>query len=267
MASGEGAEDPRPAYGPAAPARLVADPGGRRVRSFGGVADDYDRARPSYPVQAVRWLLGRGPLDVVDLGAGTGKLTAVLLAEGHSVVAIEPLEAMRARLSRTLPTTQALEGRAEEIPLEDSSVDAVLVGQAFHWFDMVPALEEIARVLRPAGTLGLIWNFRDDSQPWMRELAELAGKDGLSKDWTRTFAMLPRVAAVERRDFELVHPVDRETLLALVGSWSTVASLAQPECEQMLGSVRGLWDRHADLVRAGRASMIYRTETYRVRLA
>src|SRR4051812_12101086 len=142
--------------------RLVDDPDQRRAQSFGGVADDYHRARPGYPVEAVRWLLGSSPLDVVDLGAGTGKLTAVLVGEGHRVVAVEPLEPMRSRLVAALPATPALEGSAEEIPLPDGCADAVVVGQAFHWFDVEPALREIARVLRPGGTLGLLWNARDE---------------------------------------------------------------------------------------------------------
>jgi SAM-dependent methyltransferase len=246
--------------------RLVDDPEGRRARSFGGVADDFDRARPSYPARAVRWLVGPGGLDVVDLGAGTGKLTAVLLDEGHRVVAIEPLEPLRAKLTAALPTVQALQGHAEQIPLPDCCADAVLVGQAFHWFDIEPALEEIARVLRPGGTLGLLWNFRDRSQAWMRDLAALASQDGLPEDWTREFEMLASIAAVERRDFELVHRVDRDTLVALVSTWSIVASLAEPEREQMLGQVRRLWDRHPDLGRASHASLIYCTESYRVQL-
>lgn len=246
--------------------RIANDPDGSRARSFGGVADDYERARTSYPAQAVRWLLGLRARDVVDLGAGTGKLTAVLLDEGHRVVAVEPLAPLRAKLAAGLPDTQVLTGRAEELPLPDRCADAVLAGQAFHWFDVEPALEEIARVLRPGGTLGLIWNFRDDSQTWMRDLAAFAGQDGLGSEWMRDFALLRRVAAVERRDFEHVHRVDRETLVALVGSWSHVASRAAPEREQMLARVRSLWDGHPDLGGAEDAAMIYRTETYRVQL-
>jgi SAM-dependent methyltransferase len=238
----------------------------QRARSFGGVADAYERARPSYPAEAVRWLLGPGPLDVVDLGAGTGKLTAVLLGEGHRVVAIEPLAPLRAKLAEALPATPALEGRAEAIPLPDRSADAVLAGQAFHWFDTVPALEEIARVLRPGGTLGLVWNFRGESQAWMRDLAAFAGQDGLPEGWTAEFEQLPHVAGIDRCDFELVHPVDRDILVALVSSWSTVASLAEPEREQMLARVRDLWDHHPDLGGTAGAAMSYRTETYRVQL-
>lgn len=246
--------------------RLADDAGGRRAVCFGGVADDYDRARPGYPAPAIRWLLGRDPLEVADLGAGTGKLTAVLLDEGHRPIAIEPLQTLRDKLATVLPGVRSLEGRAEAIPLPDHAVDAVVAGQSFHWFDVEPALEEIARVLRPGGTLGLVWNLRATTLAWMRDLAAIAGQDGLPEDWLRQFEMLPRVASVERRDFEHVHRVDRETLVALVGTWSVIGVLEKEEREAMLGRVRELWNRHPDLGRASRAPMPYRTETYRVRL-
>jgi SAM-dependent methyltransferase len=244
--------------------RLVDDRG--RARAFDAVAAEYDRARPSYPVSAVRWLLGDRRLDVVDLGAGTGKLTAVLLAEQHRVVAVEPLASLRATLAAALPTCPVLAGSAEAMPLPDACADAVIVGQAFHWFDAAPALEEISRVLRPGGTLGLLWNFRDDSQAWMRDLAALLGQDGLPAGWTEQLTTMARVAAVEERAFALAHPVDRDILIALVSSWSTVASLAEPERHATLGRVGTLWDRHPDLGLGASATMRYRTEAYRVRL-
>jgi SAM-dependent methyltransferase len=244
--------------------RLVDDRG--RGQSFGAVAEDYERARPSYPRAAVRWMLGPDHLDVIDLGAGTGKLTAVLLTEGHQVVAVEPLEPLRARLTAALPTTQALSGYAENIPLPDRCADAVVAGQAFHWFDTVPALEEIARILRPGGTLGLLWNFRGDARAWMRDLAAMLGQDGLPEGWTQEFLALARVAAIERRDFDLVHPVDRDRLVALVSSWSIIASLTDRERERVFARVRDLWDQHPDLGHDAYATMTYRTEAYRVRL-
>src|SRR3954451_13634147 len=127
-----------------------------RARSFGAVAEDYERARPGYPKEAVTWLLGPRPLEVVDLGAGTGKLTAVLLGAGHRVVAVEPSDALRKRLAAALPEARVLGGRAEEVPLPDGSAAPVRVGQPFHWFDTDPPLNEIARVLRPGGALGLV---------------------------------------------------------------------------------------------------------------
>ncbi len=103
-----------------------------RAASFGAVADRYQRGRPGYPPEAIEWLLGPEPLHVLDLGAGTGKLTAALLAAGHAVTALEPLAEMRAILTETLPAATAIDGRAEELPLADDSVDAVVAGSAFH---------------------------------------------------------------------------------------------------------------------------------------
>ena len=136
--------------------------------AFGAVARDYERGRPGYPPEAIDAItrglhLERGSV-VVDLAAGTGKLTRELIERFHRVIAIEPLVEMRARLARTTPRAEALEGTAEHLPLPDASANAVLVAQAFHWFDGRRALGEIARVLRPGGGLGLLWN----TTPWER---------------------------------------------------------------------------------------------------
>ena len=141
-----------------------------RAGSFGAAAEVYDRSRPSYPVEAVRWALPQDARRVLDLGAGTGKLTAVLLDLGLDVVAVEPSAEMRARIPAR---AEVLDGSAERIPLPDGSVDAVLAAQAFHWFDLDVALPEIARVLRPGGTLGVLWNERDESVEWVRRVWDL----------------------------------------------------------------------------------------------
>jgi SAM-dependent methyltransferase len=141
--------------------------------SFGPAAGLYDRIRPRYPVEAVRWLLGPEPVRVVDLGAGTGILTRQLVELGHEVTAVEPDAGMRARLASALPGVPALDGAAEAVPLPDHSVDAVVAGQAYHWFDRDRAHAEVARVLRPGGIFGPVWNVRDESVPWVRELSVL----------------------------------------------------------------------------------------------
>jgi SAM-dependent methyltransferase len=121
-----------------------------RAASFGAAADAYERARPSYPEAAIDWLLPRSARRILDLGAGTGKLTRQIRARGVDVVAVEPSEGMRTRFSRGLPDVPVFAGSAEAIPLEDASVDAVVVGQAWHWFDPARAVPEVARVLNPA---------------------------------------------------------------------------------------------------------------------
>lgn len=159
----------------------------RRATSFGAAAAAYAEHRPDYPAAAIRWALdpitaqpGR-PVRLLDLGAGTGKLTAQLasLVIGSSpvtVVAVEPDPQMLAELHRQLPGVSALPGRAESIPLPDGSVDAVLAGQAAHWFDLDLAMPEISRVLAPAGVLAALWNADDDRQDWIASLHQVSGR-------------------------------------------------------------------------------------------
>ncbi|MBO0841196.1 MAG: class I SAM-dependent methyltransferase [Sciscionella sp.] len=149
----------------------------RRASSFGASAAAYARHRPDYPAAAIEWALapaGAGSLRVLDLGAGTGKLTAGIRALGHRVIAIEPDAAMLAQLGVAVPGVPSVRGVAEAIGLRDGSVDAVLVGQALHWFDQSRALPEITRVLCPGGVLGGFWNSDDDRTEWLVRLAELS---------------------------------------------------------------------------------------------
>jgi SAM-dependent methyltransferase len=144
--------------------------------SFGKAANAYATHRPDYAKAAVRWALEPAPGPrVLDLGAGTGKLTATLAAEGAEVTAVEPDPAMLTELRRALPDVRAFHGSAEAIPLPDASVDAVLSGNAMHWFDMTVAGPEIARVLAPGGVLAGLWNVMDDRVDWVAELAQVGG--------------------------------------------------------------------------------------------
>src|SRR5437763_184544 len=138
-----------------------------RGLSFGPAADLYDAIRPTYPPAALHWALGEAPKAVLDLGAGTGILTRVLLRLGYDVRPVEPDEAMRAKLAATTPGVQPLAGRAEAIPVPDGQVDAVGAGQAYHWFDQEAAHREIARVLAAGGVCAPIWNVRDHDEPWV----------------------------------------------------------------------------------------------------
>jgi SAM-dependent methyltransferase len=160
-----------------------------RAKSFGAAAAQYALHRPDYSLDAISWVLspvtervaaGR-PIDVLDVGAGTGKLTSQLgglrLTGGPpAVIAVEPDREMLAELRRQLPGVTALEGKAEELPLPDSSVDAVLAGQAAHWFDLDRAIPELARVLRPGGVLAGLWNADDNRVPWVTGLHEASGR-------------------------------------------------------------------------------------------
>jgi SAM-dependent methyltransferase len=142
---------------------------------FGTVAAEYAEHRPDYAPAAVRWALEPAPGPrVLDLGAGTGKLTAGLVAAGADVVAVEPDPAMRAELRRALPDVRALPGSAEEIPLPDASVDAVVAGNALHWFDMAVAGPEMIRVLAPGGIVCGLWNVLDDRVRWVHGLERVS---------------------------------------------------------------------------------------------
>src|SRR5689334_9017568 len=150
----------------------------RRADSFGARAQAYAEHRPDYPVAAIRWALEplgtNERLDVLDLAAGTGKLTAGLVAEGHRVTAVEPNEQMLSELVRRVHDVRALPGHAEHIPVPDGTVDAVFVGTAFHWFDQEKALPEIARVLRPGGVLAAMWLETDADVAWLNDFQEVS---------------------------------------------------------------------------------------------
>jgi SAM-dependent methyltransferase len=150
------------------------------VRGFDRAAETYERARPDYPAAAVRHLgrvlhLGPGRI-VVDLGSGTGKFTRALAPLGATRVAVEPTPGMRRVFRRAVPDVALIDGTAEAIPLPDGFADAVVCAQAFHWFRPRPALREIARVVRPGGGLGLVWNTRDDRLPWSRQISRIIGR-------------------------------------------------------------------------------------------
>ena len=236
-----------------------------RATSFGSVADSYERARPGYPDDAVRWLVGERPCDVVDLGAGTGKLTRSVVALGHRVTAVEPLPEMLAQLRASVAAAVPVAGNAESIPLADASADVVVVAQAFHWFDHGPALAEIARVLRPGGRLGLVWNTRDDTEAWVAELTDtVIGRSEFRAGGVE--AVIGSIdesglyGAVERASFAHLQLLERSQLLELVRSRSQCAVLDEEERQPVLARVGALFDRYAA---DGVLAMPYVTECFR----
>lgn len=201
-------------------------------RSFECVADLYERTRPEYPPDALAWVVERLDLragrTVLDLGAGTGKLTRALVPTGAEVIAVEPGEAMLDELRRAVPGVRALQGSAEEIPLPDSSVDAVTVGQAFHWFRFDDALPELHRVLRRGRPVALLWNNRDQSDPLQREVSELiwplARGRAAAYDSSRQLAESPLFGSLEEREFRFAQVLDADGLAGRVMSISFVAA-------------------------------------------
>lgn len=220
--------------------------------SFGSAALAYAEHRPDYAQAAVRWALDPAPgRRVLDLGAGTGKLTGTLVALGAEVVAVEPDSAMLTELRRALPDVRALPGSAEAIPLPDASVDAVLAGNAMHWFDMSVAGAEIARVLAPGGILAGLWNLMDDQVEWVAGLAQVSGSAAIGPrdtpaSWRSETAdmHLPKTGAAVRfgsaEQAMFAHGQQR-TADSLVATLATRAGmLVMPEREQeaTLGWIR-----------------------------
>lgn len=207
----------------------------RRADSFGARAEAYAEHRPDYPVAAIRWALeplgSSERLDVLDLAAGTGKLSAGLVAEGHRVTAVEPNEQMLSELVRRVHDVRALPGHAEHIPVPDQTVDAVLVGTAFHWFDQERAMPEIARVLRPGGVLAALWNEPARDVEWLAEFEAVSSSSVESqRDNPAGVRAHPLFHAVERATFP--HEQRRESpeeLIATVHTHSRMLVLDDEE--------------------------------------
>jgi SAM-dependent methyltransferase len=232
------------------------------ANSFGPVADIYHRGRPSYPAEALDWLLPPGTPRVVDLGAGTGKLTRQIHDRGLAVTAVDPSDGMLGQLRAVLPGVPALLGTAEAIPLPDDTADAILVAQAWHWVDPVHAVGEVARVLTPGGRLGLIWNLRDEEIGWVRRLGEIIG----SEDRDRQTTVGPPFGPIETRHFAWSQTLGPERLIDLVASRSGVILLPGDERAALLGEVRRLIATHPDLVGRTEFTLPYITECVRADL-
>jgi ubiquinone/menaquinone biosynthesis C-methylase UbiE len=236
------------------------------ARSFELVADVYERARPEYPAEAVAWIVRELDLregrTVLDLGAGTGKLTRALVQTGARVTAVEPGEAMLGELRRVLPDVEALLGGAEEIPLGDHSVDAVTVGQAFHWFRQDEAVPELHRVLRPGGAVALVWNSRDQTRPLQRRISELikslvpAGRPPVGHS-ANALEQSDLFGPVERHTFPFVQRLDADGVADRIASVSFVAA-APPDVRAELD--REL--REAVAAEGGVVDFAYVTEVY-----
>jgi ubiquinone/menaquinone biosynthesis C-methylase UbiE len=238
-----------------------------RAGSFGSVAATYDRGRPGWPAEAIGWLLGPAPRDVLDLGAGTGKLTAALLAAGHRVTALEPSAGMREVLAARVAAAAIVDGRAEDLPFADSSFDAVLAGSAFHWFDREPTLDEIARVLRPPGVFGLLGNRNDTSVDWQRRLRKIssAGMIYRAGHWPSQDELRERFAEVEDRSIAHRMEVDPATLRDYLSSLSWVVTMEPAEREAHLAAIDEFWANEPELRGRASATLHWRSDIRRSR--
>lgn len=263
------AADPGGAVDPVDPERFAPDdPSGiNRAAAVGFArgAGDYEQARPSYPAAAVELVvdvLGLAPGHrVLDLAAGTGKFTRLLAPSGADLVAVEPVPAMRDELVAQVPGVEALDGRAEELPLGGASVDAVVSAQAFHWFDAPRALAEVHRVLRPGGRLALVWNVRNERVDWVRRFGEIlvaaAGRkpyvDGT--DWPAVVAEAGGFGPLQHERFTYDQPIDADLLVQRAASTSFVSALPDEPRARCLHEVRALTRSHPDL--AGHDTFVF----------
>ena len=233
--------------------------------SFGSEASAYERGRPSYPPEAIDWLLPTDARTVLDLGAGTGKLTARLVERGLDVIAVDPIAEMLEVLSTSLPETPALLGTAEEIPLADNSVDAVLVGQAWHWVDPERAIPEVARVLRPGGRLGLVWNNRDERLGWVRDLGRIIGHE--VDPFTYAVQLPEPFTGSERHLVEWTNYITPQAVIDLVASRSYCITSPTEVRDRTLERVRELLNTHPALAASTGLALPYVTVCVRADVA
>jgi ubiquinone/menaquinone biosynthesis C-methylase UbiE len=242
------------------------------AEAFAGIAETYDSARPGYSREPFDWAwsqlgLGDGS-TVLDLAAGTGKLSQVLAGRGADLLAVEPLAEMRRLLAQRVPEATVLDGTAESIPLQDGAVDAVFVGEAFHWFDGDLALPEIHRVMRPRGGLAVVWNHGHwDLQPAEAELFErldqVPAPDVRPQNrpytnlWREPFARLGLFEPMRRQSFERVLQLSIAATVDLMMSWSYVAARPAEERDQLRLDLIAILERHAH---DGTIQLGYRTD-------
>ncbi|MBI2704640.1 MAG: methyltransferase domain-containing protein [Actinobacteria bacterium] len=249
---------------------------------FARGAGDYEKARPSYAPEAIALIARTADLGparrVLDLAAGTGKLTRQLVPTGADLVAVEPVAEMRATLAELCPGVEILDGTAESIPLPDHSVDAVTVAQAFHWFDAPSALREINRVLKPERTLVLMWNVRDERVPWVKAFTELlvarsggrpytpyhsideTAGEAMTGDFVADIGAAGLFGAVSHAEFANPQRTSPEGVVARAASTSFVAALPEARRVALLDEVRELIATHADT--AGRDELVFPHTTW-----
>ena len=241
-------------------------------KGFGTTTDLYERIRPEYPIEAIDILvrelgIARGKV-VVDVGAGTGKLTRALVPSGATLIAVEPLAEMRERLAAEVPRAVPFKGRAEQMALRDGSAHAIVAAQAFHWFDGDKALAEFHRVLVPGGKLGLIWNVRDRRAPWVAAFDALVDAvdperpDHQTGKWRAAFERTVLFGPLAQRDVEYAQLLAPAEIVDRAATVSSIASLGERERERVLDRFRELAATHPDVRGRERVTLPYVTKIY-----
>jgi SAM-dependent methyltransferase len=229
------------------------------------VADDYERARPGYPDAAIYEITKGRPDAILDVAAGTGKLTRQLHALGFPVVALEPSVEMLRRLKAVEKDIPAIAARAEAIPFRTAGFDLVTVAQAWHWFDPTGASAELARVLRPGGDACILWNFRDESVDWVAKLSKIIGSEGTTEADSDADPLSDSAAfsPSTRHEYWFEQPLHRDLLVSLVRSRSYVASLGPDKQRGVLNRVAELCQEDPQLRGRTEFAMPYRTLLFR----
>lgn len=240
----------------------------QHARSFGSAVDAYEHGRPGYPTEVAAWLVSEGARRVVDVGAGTGKFTRVLAdvvaGTDADVVAVEPDAAMRSRLAEVLPDVRALDGSGEAIPLPDGSADLVTFAQSWHWVDRDAGVAEVARVLRPGGVLGLVWNVRDETDDWSRRLGDVITRpEARRMSYDDDTVLGGPFVGRAHRVFEWVHEQDRTAFLDMVLSRSYLIVLPDDERAALRQEVVDLLDSDPATAGSDLVRVPYRTHVHR----
>jgi SAM-dependent methyltransferase len=235
-----------------------------RSRSFETVAADYERHRPEYPEQALRWAveqLGLAPgARVLDVGAGTGKLARGLVGLGFAVAAVEPGAPMLQQLRAAIPEAEAFEAAAESIPLPDESVDAAFAGQAYHWFDRERAVPELHRVIGPGGGLALLWNWWDERDPLQRELGPVVGFGGHRPYADEELPAAPWFREVGRTVVDSAEDSSPESVVAHLATTSMFLTMDADERERRLAEVHELASRYGERFSVPRQTFVFAFE-------
>ncbi|MFZ0830215.1 MAG: class I SAM-dependent methyltransferase [Thermoplasmata archaeon] len=239
---------------------------------FQRAAGRYERGRPEAPPEAIDALvqtLGISPRStVLELGAGTGKLSRFLVPRAGRYMALEPVPAMRDHFRRILPTVPLLNGIAEMLPLHDATIDAVVAAQAFHWFDIPRAMNEMHRVLRPGGTVGLLWNVRDESVDWIHQETHIMdryddrGPRYHRGIWREAWNLTSGFEPLEKQSIPFVQQLDRDSALDRFTSISFIASLEGARYIEAEGALKGLLDTHPQTAGRPEIELPYQCEIY-----
>ena len=259
---------------------LTADEKAERSSSFGAVASTYQQYRPGPPEEAVQWYLPERVERVVDLGAGTGALSRLLIGRADQVVAVEPDDRMRAVLTEDFPAVTAVKGTGERMPLEDGCADAVLASSSWHWMDVEPTLREVRRVLKPDGLLGAMWSGPDPGGPFLAQaralIAQNAGRDGggmstflADADRPNSTLGIPEgfgFGEPQHETFKWMTGLTADELIGLLATFSWVINLADDEREALFTEARRLLKEFLGVEGEVTVDVDFRCDAWRARL-